>query len=128
MKKFSVLTVTKREGWEEVAQKSIESQTVQPDKWIVVTEEDIIIGRIPAIVISAPPKVRASNLNASLNLGLRYVDTDYVIFYQDFIELQPTCFEQLLELVTERTFVTTCTPNYDGSDDGRYTGLDKPRT
>lgn len=78
--------------------------------------------------VPAPLKTKLSTLNASLNEGLRHIDTDYVIFYQDFIELQEDCFEKLLELVDEKTFVTTCTPNYDGSDDGRYTGANQPRS
>ena len=115
MSKIAVLTISKREGWEELAKQSIEKQTVQLDKWIVITDQDV-------------KKIRASNLNRSLNYGLKQcLDVDYVIFYQDFIELQPDCFEKLIALADERTFVTTCTPNYDGSDDGRYTHVDGPR-
>jgi len=142
MKTFSVLTVTKRTGWEELAYKSVVEQTKRPPNWIIITEKKgfdyrnqqigifrykYATGNPTLRLFDAPPKIRASNLNASLNEGLRHVYTDYVIFYQDFIELQPDCFEKLLDLVDERTFVTTCTPNYDGSDDGRYTGVDKPR-
>jgi hypothetical protein len=136
MKTFSVLTVSKRSGWLDIAIGSIGNQTHTPHDWVIVTElqQDV---RIPSSglvslfgeikMIDAPLKQRVSNLNASLNEGLRHVDTDYVIFYQDFIELPPDCFEKLLVLADEKTFVTTCTPNYDGSDDGRYTGVDKPR-
>jgi len=136
MKSFSVLTVSKRTGWEELAVESINAQTVvmEPIRWFIVHEEpwnykegvfaDLNVGWNP---VKAPPKLRLSNLNASLNAGLRLIDTDYVIFYQDFIKLAPDCFEKLLDLVNERTFVTTCTPNYDGTDDGRYTGLAGPR-
>lgn len=127
MKTFSVLTVTKREGWERVAEESIQRQTIQPDKWVVVTETNCLIAKVLSVVLFAPEKKRASNLNASLNEGLRHIDTDYVIFYQDFIELAPDCFERLLSLARPNTFVTTCTPNYDGSDDGRYLGADRPR-
>lgn len=115
-KSFSVLTVTKRTGWEAMAAESIERQTIQPEDWVIIQEG-----------VNAPPKTRPSNLNASLNAGLRQIKSDYVIFYQDFIELQEDCFEKLLNLVNEKTFVTTCTPNYDGSDDGRYTGVNQPR-
>jgi len=127
---FSVLTVSKRVGWEQVAQASIEHQTKLPDDWIIVTENPLDIGPVDTVetrIISAPPQLRASNLNASLNKGLKEIKTDYVIFYQDFIELQPNCFEELLRYVDERTFVTTCTPNYDGTDDGRYTGVGEAR-
>lgn len=132
MKSFTVLTVSKRTGWERGAFGSISNQTIQPVPWVVVTEEEldwpISIGYKKDLqVISAPPKLRLSNLNASLNAGLRKIKTDYVIFYQDFINLKEDCFEKLLALVDERTLVTTCTPNYDGTDDGRYTGCDSPR-
>jgi len=116
MKTFSVLTVSKRRNWRKLAQKQIQGQTIQPEQWIVIQER-----------VNAPPKIRVSNLNASLNHGLRQVKSDYVIFYQDFIELSPDCFAKLLKLAGPKIFVTTCTPNYDGSDDIRYTGVDKPR-
>lgn len=127
MKSFSVLTVSKREGWEWGAEESIQRQTVKPDKWVVVTETNCLIAKTPSVVLFAPPQTKPSNLNASLNEGLRHIDTDYVIFYQDFIDLPPDCFEKLLSLANEHTFVTTCTPNYDNSDDGRYLGADRPR-
>jgi len=133
MKSFSILTVSKRTGWEQMAAQSIKRQTVQPKHWIVVLEDEpnwtVWQGEVlgDAHIIKAPEKLKPSNLNASLNAGLKVIDTDYVIFYQDFIELQEDCFENLLALSDKRTFVTTCTPNYDGSDDGRYLGIDLPR-
>jgi hypothetical protein len=119
---FTVLTVTKRKGWEGVALNSFHKQTIKPAKWIIVSEKDITLPHI-----KAPEKIRLSNLNASNNAGLRLVETPFVIFWQDFIELDPDCFEKLLLLADKRTFVTTCTPNDDGTDDGRYTGLDGHR-
>src|SRR6185503_1407443 len=124
MKSFSVLTVTKRTGWEEIAEKSIERQTVKPSQWVIVSETGLLTKQP---YISAPKKTKPSNLNASLNAGLKKIKSDYVIFYQDFIELKEDCFEKLLSLADEKTFVTTCTPNYDGSDDGRFTGAGLPR-
>ena len=53
-------------------------------------------GRYDIDWIPAPTQTKLSNLNASLNAGLKLVDTDYVIFYQDFIELKENCFEKLL--------------------------------
>jgi hypothetical protein len=133
-KSFSVLTASKRTGWEEAAKRCIDAQTVQPKRWLIVPEDHPPFSLFyegnqdyVATIVEAPEKTKFSNLNASLNEGLRHIDTDYVIFYQDFIELQEDCFEKLLELATPKTFVTTCTPNYDGSDDGRYTGSDLPR-
>ena len=124
MKSFTVLTVTKRNGWQEDAMKCISKQTTKPKSWIVIGEYGVEpIGEFHR----APQKTKLSNLNSSINEGLRHIDTDYVIFYQDFIDLPPDCFEKLLALVDEKTFVTTCTPNYDGSDDRRYTGIDGPR-
>lgn len=122
MKSFSVLTVSKRVGWEPVALESMAWQLAQPDKWVIVTENPLDIPPERATVIPAPPKKRVSNLNASLNTGLRLITSDYVVFYQDFIDLMPDCFEKLLDLADEKTFVTTCTPNYDGSNDSRYIG------
>lgn len=133
MKTFSVLTVTRRTGWEMMACDSIFEQTEEPSEWVVVAEDrglikfDEMVKVVCSKLLKAPEKKRVSNLNASLNEGLRHITTDYVIFYQDFIELQGDCFEKLLALATPNTFVTTCTPNYDGSDDGRYTGCNSPR-
>lgn len=130
-KSFSVLTVSKRTGWELMAIDSVAAQTTQPEKWFVITENPPILeGPLTKQIYQyrAPKKTRLSNLSASLNEGLRHITTDYVIFYQDFIELKEDCFEKLLELATPSTFVTTCTPNYDGSDDGRYTGTAAPRS
>lgn len=127
-KSFSVLTVSKRSGWGITASESILQQAIQPNAWLVVAEKDPgEFGEPWPTILLAPNKTKLSNLNASLNEGLRHIDTDYVIFYQDFIELPEDCFEKLLELATSKTFVTTCTPNYDGTDDGRYTGADLPR-
>lgn len=131
MKTFSVLTVSKRTGWDTDASKCIDSQTILPDEWIIVSEEALnplnTDGRVPRTLLRAPKKTKLSNLNASLNEGLRHITTDYVIFYQDFIDLKENCFEKLLALATPDTLVTTCTPNYDGSDDSRYLGIDGPR-
>lgn len=125
---FSVLTVTKRLGWEKVASESIARQTIKPKQWIVVYEEKPFnFEYAKPILVRAPEKRRVSNLNASLNHGLRFIDTDYVIFYQDFIRLNDDCFEKLLDLAGSKTFVTTCTPNRDGTDDIRYLGVDSPR-
>lgn len=132
-KSFSVLTVSKRTGWEIDAARSVERQTIKPHRWIIVQEQlSGVIGGLTTtgyeiVAYPAPQKTRPSNLNGSLNEGLRHIGIDYVIFYQDFIELQEDCFEKLLALADEKTFVTTCTPNYDGSDDGRYTGTNQPR-
>lgn len=124
MKTFSVLTVSKRRGWELLATKSMAVQTRYPKQWVVVSEENLWQIK----TIEPPRQLRPSNLNASLNKGLKQIKKEeYVIFYQDFIELPQDCFEKLLDLVDEKTFVTTCTPNYDGSNDDRYTDIDKPR-
>lgn len=135
MKSFSVLTVSKRTGWEEAAKKCVDAQTILPNRWVIVPESnppfslfyDNARAKYVGMIVGAPEKTKLSNLNASLNEGLRHINTDYVIFYQDFIELPEDCFEKLLTLATPKTFVTTCTPNYDGSDDGRYTGCDVAR-
>lgn len=117
MKKFSILTVSKRDGWQRRAKAQVKKQTIQPEDWIIIQEG-----------VNAPPKKRASNLNASLNAGLKQIKTPYVIFYQDFIDLPPDCFEKLLALANQTTFVTTLTKN-DGDklEDPRYLGVDGPR-
>jgi len=131
MPKVAVLTVSKRSDWEKTAVKSLNRQTYQQFKWIVVTEGQALdIGVITSpgtLCLKAPNKGRVSNLNASLNEGLRHcLDADYVIFYQDFIDLPPDCFQKLID-VAEQTgmFVTTATINHDGTMDGRYTGTDE---
>lgn len=110
----SVLTVTRRKGWEELAQTCLNNQTFRDFEWIVVSENEVDVPYIPA-----PPKTRKSNLNASLNEGLKACKGEYVIFYQDFIDLPTDCFQKLVDLVTPTTFVTTNTINADGSHDAR---------
>lgn len=128
-KSFTVLTVSKRTGWEKGAQKSIRRQTTKPRRWVTVTENELSFDlKLPyPITFDAPFHATPSNLNKSLNEGLKHIHTDYVIFYQDFIDLPKDCFSKLMKLADSRTFVTTCTPNYDGSDDSRYLGVDQPR-
>lgn len=117
MKKFTILTVSKRDGWQQRAKRQVKKQTVQPEAWVIIQEG-----------VNAPVKTRASNLNASLNAGLKQVKTLYVIFYQDFIDLQPDCFEKLLKLANPTTFVTTLTKNPKGvEEDPRSLGVDGPR-
>lgn len=117
IKTFSVLTVTKRPGYYDCWFENTMKQTILPNDTVIIEE-----GK------NAPVKTRKSNLNASLNAGLNKIRTDYVIFYQDFIELPKDCFEKLLNLADENTFVTTCTKNPDGkAEDPRYLGVDCPR-
>lgn len=128
---FTVLTVSRRFNWSHIAEASIHSQAVLPDKWVIIQEMvGDHAGTTPKGLVferyGAPKPTRKSNLNASLNAGLKRITTDYVIFYQDFIELQPDCFEKLLALATPDTFVTTATINPDGKHDARYLGLDCP--
>lgn len=109
--------VTKRTGWKACLERNIIAQTVSCDNVIIVEEG-----------VNAPKKTRKSNLNASLNAGLRQVKTEFVIFYQDFIDLSPDCFAKLLGLADGETFVTTCTKNPPGKvEDPRYLGVDGPR-
>lgn len=132
-KSFSVLTVSKRVGWENDQAESIHAQTVSPKYWVIVSENKYSTsclqsyGNTVAAHFYAPKPIRASNLNASLNYGLQQIHTDYVIFYQDFIDLPEDCFKKLLNFADERTFVTTATINADGTDDNRYTGCHGPR-
>lgn len=130
---FSVLTVSKRTGWELVAMQALINQTSWSPiiPWVIVTEKVLNkelyelqkdIGN-PQLS-PAPKQIRASNLNRSLNFGLKQIQSDYVIFYQDFIDLPEGCFEKLLSCADERTFVTTATINPDGSNDARYSGAD----
>jgi len=110
----SVLTVTRRTGWEEVAEQSLMRQTFKDFEWIVVSENEVSVPYIPA-----PKTDKVSNLSASNNEGLRACQGEYVIFYQDFIDLPPDCFEKIMKLVDPTTFVTTLTINPDGSPDLR---------
>jgi len=134
-KSVTILTVSKRQGWEKQAIKSIRAQTIGAYSWIVIQENlranwssFLMPMNVQHFIAHyAPETNNPSNLNASLNAGLRLIETDYVIFYQDFIELPADCFEKLLALAEPDTFVTTCTPNYNGSNDGRYLGVDCPR-
>lgn len=134
-KSFSVLTVSKREGWFERQVKQVAKQVcthceqlLKPDKWIIVPETHMEIYRapVPIEMWPAPKAKHISNLNASLNEGLRHITSQFVIFYQDFIDLPSDCFEKLLDLVDDETFVTTATINDDGTMDGRYLKVDAP--
>lgn len=131
MPSFSVLTVSRRTGWEAGGWQSVMQQrSRRRRKWVVVPEEPVTFSALPEYakylpeLVGPPPRTRTSNLNASLNAGLRRITTDYVIFYQDFIDLPADCFEKLMALAAPDTFVTTCTINADGSKDSRYLGLD----
>lgn len=127
MKSFSVLTVSVRTGWEDIANQSVRAQTAQPEAWYLVSPLYESFNKCNATPIQEPKKTKLSNLNAALNEGLRFINTDYVIFYQDYISLDEDCFQKLLDLADEDTFVTTCTPNYDGSNDGRWTNINDVR-
>lgn len=134
---ISILTVSKRVGWEALARAQIKKQPFVRDnldffEWVVVQEPSIMSRQqtLPGLSVKwllAPERIRRSNLNASLNAGLRACSGDYVIFYQDFIELPVDCFERLFKLANETTFVTTATINADGSNDSRYLGVDLAR-
>jgi hypothetical protein len=134
---IDILTVTKRTGWYDIALASIKKQDMDVH-WVIVDENMTpqdehqtltMDGErfIMTTFLSAPPKTRVSNLNASLNKGLRFCQTDHVIFYQDFIVLQQNCFDDLLDMSTalDDAFVGTVTKNPPGhADDPRYLGLD----
>lgn len=127
MAKVSVLTVSARNDWEQLAIESLKRQTYQDFEWIVVHENPDSLDILPAEVIKAPLARRNNNLNASNNEGIRHCNGDYIVFYQDWIELESDCIEKLLDLTDHQTFVTTLTRNADGKDDMRYTGADCPR-
>lgn len=134
-KSFSVLTVSKRQGWFPRAVQQVANQCcphcgipLKPNKWVIVPEEpmDLYTTPVPIEMWPAPPAKHISNLNASLNEGLRHIRSDYVIFYQDFIDLPEDCFDKLLALVDENTFVTTVCISSEGKMDGRYLNVDAP--
>lgn len=126
-----VLTVTKRTGWELAAATTLDAQSVKDINWIIVSEDPLAtadaLKDVKVMIVPPPEKIRISNLNRSLNAGLKMVTSEYVVFYQDFIDLEPDCIKKLLKEVTPRTFVTTATINADGTNDGRYIGADLPR-
>lgn len=133
MATVTVLTVSKRTGWERIAKEQLKGQSYKDFDWVIVTEEAYSHsslqpwGDTQVTHLMAPKKKDGaySNLNASLNKGLANIDSDYVIFYQDFIELEPDCFDKLVANATQNTFVTTVTKNPPGQrDDPRYLGLD----
>jgi len=130
---ISVLTVTKRVGWEKLAIESIKAQTTKHEfEWIVITENDVSdeLKSFATMVLKAPPKKEgmAGNLEQSTNMGLRHCNGDYVIFYQDFIILEDDCFDKLINLAGKKTLVTTLTANPEGEqEDPRYTWQDDVR-
>lgn len=138
MPKVSVLTVTKRpfSQWLSFNVSSLQGQTFQDFEWIIVWEGEEAppsnLNQYPGLegkvfVYNAPERVDLSNLNRSLNEGLRHCEGEFVVFYQDFIVLAPDCIEKLVGLADEKTFVTTASRNPDGQLDIRYSGSNKPR-
>lgn len=144
---IAVLTVTKRTGWEQIAIESLDRQKEFSGKtrlkWIIVTEEpnpklEAFVelcrpSKITPLVIQAPPKKPGypSNLNASLNAGLRAIPKTIhrVLFYQDFIELEPGVIARLIKKSKElgqNAFITTAT-HENGKFDARYTGVNRLR-
>ena len=125
---ISIVTVTKRTGWEEIAEESLLKQTYKDFEYIVVTEEPLHFTKLSPKVVQAPKKTRISNLNASNNEALRHCNGEYVIFYQDFIVLESDTIEKLVALATPDTLVTTLTRNPEGDEeDPRYLWIDGPR-
>jgi hypothetical protein len=134
---IDVLTVTKRHNWYELALESIQRQRMDIH-WVIVDEHMLPQEEhqtmdfrgdnvLMTTFLSAPPKTRISNLNASLNKGLRFCQTDVVIFYQDLIILQDNCFRDLVDLsmANDYAFVGTVTKNPpDEHDDMRYLKVD----
>lgn len=119
MAELSVLTVSKRAGWEEQAYACLNNQTYKDYEWIVVSELPLVVDHL-----KAPNKIRTSNLNASLNHGLRHCNGRYVVFYQDFIIIAPGTLKRLVAAADKTGgFVTTAT-HEAGVFDGRYTGVD----
>lgn len=132
MSSFDVLTVSKRVGWQGMAAASMQIQTERPRRWIVVHEGpddgNIYLDMAGAEIYPAPAPKAVSNLNASLNHGLKLCTSRYVVFYQDFIELPKDCLARLLkaaEFFEGRAFITTLTTDETGRPEGnRYTGAD----
>lgn len=147
---ISILTVTKRDGWQGPAVRSLQRNFMSLGKkkghpafyeWVIVAEDtgtknmkwlqEEALVPIPFTILQAPPKKEGnfSNLSSSNNAGLKMCVGEYVVFYQDFIELEPDCLEKLVALATPTTFVTTLTRNPEGElEDGRYTWQDEVRT
>lgn len=119
--KVSVLTVSKRTGWEQIALDSLARQTFRDFEYVVVSEDPLEIPSIPA-----PPKTRRSNLSASNNVGIKNCSGRYIVFYQDFIELPPDCLEKLVSLADRNTFVTTLTLNPPGKEDDPRARVGEP--
>lgn len=133
---IDVLTVTKRTGWYDIAYESLIRQKMDIH-WVIV-DENLVEGEATELMHTigdnylivdyrnAPPKTRVSNLNASLNEGLRACYSDFVAFYEDFIVLPDDCLQKLVDEATAHaSFVSTITKNPPHQeDDGRYTGID----
>lgn len=115
-----IITATKRTGWEDLAQRSLRNQTVKYNQWIVVSEIPL-----PIMTIEAPKKIRKYNLNRSYNHAIKFSTADYILFYDDWIELEPHTLQYLLETATPKRLVTTATHENDKFD-ARYLGLDVP--
>lgn len=128
---IDIITVTKRNGWFKDAAKSLKAQTLKDFRWTIVYEPNVKVINdkdLDVKWVKAPKKTRHSNLNASLNRGLQSVGSEFVLFYQDFIDLPETAIVQLLiDCNRTKGFITTATINPDGNYDARYTGVDKLR-
>jgi hypothetical protein len=131
-KEVTIVTVTKRDGWWVRQLEQYKAQTIHP-KWVIVAEPYTKPRNLQDIdqwadVVKAPKKVRKSNLSRSDNEGLRHVETPYVIFWQDFIDLDSDTLEKLLKDAKETGgFVSTACIDPDGNYDARYLGTDMLR-
>lgn len=83
--KISVLTPTFREAGLDLPQQGLASQTFNDFEWIVVSECPDKHQDYNCTLIPAPPKTKFSNLNASLNEGLRHCRGELVVMLQDYI-------------------------------------------
>lgn len=136
MPKVSVLTVSKRGGWEALAERCLKSQTYKDFEWVIITEDTYSHsslqswGATRVTHLMAPTKKfgNFSNLSSSNNKGLRHCTGEYVVFCQDFIDLPANCLEKLVALAKPDTFVTTLTRNPEGeAEDERYSWDDGVR-
>jgi len=91
MVRISVITPTMRDGGLELCAQGLKAQTFKDFEWIIVSEMAPLHRQFgfDAIILDAPRKKRFSNLNASLNEGLKRAKGELIVMLQDFIKPNP---------------------------------------
>lgn len=108
--KISVLTPTYRKGGLKLPFQGLNNQTFKYFEWVVITEcpEHLSLIEKGVKVFMAPPKTKFSNLNASLNEGIRRCQGELIVMLQDYIKPNPHGLQKFWDFYQEHPEPITC--------------------